>query len=198
MQPPGSLETERLTLRRWRPEHARALKTALDASVEHLRPWIPWTVAEPAPLPELEARLAGYAERFDEGREWLYGIFLRGDTNVLGGVGLYPRSAEGRVPIAVADHLEIGYWLRSDVTGRGYVTEAVRALLTVAVGVPKMTHVEIRCDQRNAPSVAVPVRLGFRHACTLAQEPAPPGHEQGALMVWALPLASTLPGLSRG
>jgi RimJ/RimL family protein N-acetyltransferase len=198
MQPPGTLETDRLTLRRWHPEHARGLKAALDLSVEHLRPWIPWAVAEPAPIPALETRLADYALRFDVGREWLYGIFLRDGTDVLGGVGLYPRAAEGRVAIALADHVEIGYWLRSDVTRRGYVTEAVRAILGVATALPRMTHVEIRCDPRNTPSVAVPQRLGFHHARTLVQEPVPPKEEPDALMVWELPLASSLPGASHG
>jgi RimJ/RimL family protein N-acetyltransferase len=93
---------------------------------------------------------------------------------VLGGVGLYPRDVSGRVPFAEADHVELGYWLRADATGRGWATEATRAALDVALALPRITRVEIRCDPRNAPSAAVPARLGFRHTRT------------DELMIWEL------------
>ena len=175
--PPEALRTARLLLRRWSPADAPLLRDALDGSVDHLRPWIPWRIAEPAPVPVLETRLAGHAEDFDAAHEWLWGVFPLDASAVLGGVGLYPRDAAGRVPLAQADRVELGYWLRAEATGRGYATEAARALLDVALALPGMTCVEIRCDARNAPSVAIPARLGFRHARTVAQE----GYE---LMVW--------------
>jgi RimJ/RimL family protein N-acetyltransferase len=36
------------------------------------------------------------------------------------------------VPLAEADRAELGYWLRADETGRGYVTEAVGVVLELA------------------------------------------------------------------
>jgi RimJ/RimL family protein N-acetyltransferase len=172
--PPDELRTERLLLRRWRPRDAALLEDALRGSVDHLRPWIPWRIAEPAPVPELEARLARHADDFDAAREWVWGIFPPDASAVLGGVGLYPRDASGRVPFAEADHVELGYWLRADATGRGWATEATRAALDVALALPRITRVEIRCDPRNAPSAAVPARLGFRHTRT------------DELMIWEL------------
>ena len=44
---------------------------------------------------------------------------------VFGGVGLH-RRAEQRC-------FEIGYWIRSDQTGKGYGTEAVRSLVETAL-----------------------------------------------------------------
>jgi RimJ/RimL family protein N-acetyltransferase len=182
--PPAELRTERLLLRRWRPRDAALLKAALDSSVDHLKPWIPWRIAEPAPVPELEGRLAAHAEDFDAGREWLWGIFSPDGAAVLGGVGLYPRAASGRVPFAEADHIEIGYWLTAGATGRGWATEAARAVLGVALALPGMTRVEIRCDPRNAPSAALPPRLGFRHARTVPQSPATAASPPRELMIW--------------
>ncbi len=181
---PDALQTDRLTLRRWRTTDAARLKDALEPSVEHLRPWIPWRIAEPAPVAELETRLARFAADFDEGREWLWAILPHDESAVLGGIGLYPRGPVGRVAFADADHVEIGYWLRVDATGRGYATEAARAVLDVALALPGMTHVEIRCDPRNAPSAALPRRLGFRHARTLVQSLATATAEARELMVW--------------
>jgi RimJ/RimL family protein N-acetyltransferase len=183
-RPPDELHTERLLLRRWRAADAPSLAEALATSVDHLRRWIPWRIAEPAPAAELEARIARFAADFDAAREWLWAILPGDGSAVLGGLGLYPRNAAGRVPFADADHVEIGYWLRADATGRGYATEATRAVLDVALALPRITRVEIRCDPRNAPSAAVPPRLGFRHARTIAQAPAAPGGEGYELMVW--------------
>ena len=40
--------------------------------------------------PALEARLAGFADDFRQGRDFIYGIFNRDETEVLGGTGLHP------------------------------------------------------------------------------------------------------------
>lgn len=180
VHPPERIETDRLLLRRWRTEDAARLLAALDANVAHLEPWIPWAVAEPVPLPRMEARLAGYAADFDAARAWLYAIVARGGDReeLLGGAGIYPRDAVRRVPAADADRAELGYWLRADATGHGYATEAARALLDAALALPFAARVEIRCDPRNDASAAVPRRLGFRHAATFTDEG---GH---ATMLW--------------
>ena len=171
--PPERIETSRLLLRRWRTADAAPLLAALDANVAHLEPWIPWAVAEPLPIPQMEARLAGYANDFDARRAWLYGIFASGgaaEGALLGGAGIYPRDGTRRVPATDADRAELGYWLRADVTGRGYATEAARALLDAALALPFASCIEIRCDPRNEPSAAVPRKLGFRLVATLTDE----------------------------
>ena len=179
---PDHLRTERLLLRRWRPEDAALLQPVLAANVTHLQPWIPWHVAEPLPEDQLAVRLAGFAADFDAGRQWVYGILAADAGTVYGGVGLYPRAGGGRVPFDAADHVEIGYWLRADVTGQGYATEAAGAVATLADALPGMTRLEIRCDARNMRSAAVPQRLGFRHARTLGTRA--PGEPPSALMIW--------------
>jgi RimJ/RimL family protein N-acetyltransferase len=195
--PPPRLRTERLVLRRWRPEDAALLHPVLDASAEHLRPWVPARVVAPEPLPALQARLGRWAADFEAGREWLYGVFPPGEREVLGGVGLYPRGPAGRVPYADADHVEIGYWLRADATGSGRATEAVRAALAVARALPRLRRVEIRCDARNVRSAALPARLGFRHVRDAAA-PAVDGGAPVTLMVWALDAADAGAGDGAG
>ena len=171
-QPPDTITCDRIFLRRWRPDDAVALHPVLDANVAHLEPWIPWAVAAPAPVAGLRSRLAGYADDFDAARAWLYGIFARGGEReeLLGGAGIYPRDATRRVPAAAADRAELGYWLRADATGRGYATEAARALMDAALALPFAARIEIRCDPRNDASAAVPRRLGFRHAATFTDD----------------------------
>jgi RimJ/RimL family protein N-acetyltransferase len=169
MPVPSLLRTERLLLRPWRPEDAPALHPVLEANRAHLGPWIPARVAEPVPVPELAQRLAGFAADFQAAREWRYALFTPDEQRVLGEVGLFPRDEAGRVPYTAADRIEIGYWLRADCTGQGLATEAARAALEVAAALPALTQVEIRCDARNAPSAALPRRLGFALAATIPQ-----------------------------
>lgn len=169
---PADLRTERLYLRSWKAADAAGLLPLLEANVDHLGDWIPPQVAGPAPLSEIELRLAGFAEDFHTGRNWRFALFSADQRALFGEVDLFPRSAEERVHFASADRMEIGYWLRSDVTGMGYATEAARAMLELAAAMPKVTRVEIHCDPRNAPSAAVPRRLGFRLEHPGAEQPA--------------------------
>lgn len=174
---PATLRTARLLLRPWAAADAAALQPVLTANAAHLGPWIPAHVATAAPLPALAERLAGFADDFAAGRAYRYALLTRDGTRVLGEADLFPRAAGKRVPLPDADHVEVGYWLDAAVTGQGLATEATRALLDVAAALPGMTHAEIRCDVANAPSAAVPRRLGFRLAAV-----------EGELQVWRKPL----------
>jgi RimJ/RimL family protein N-acetyltransferase len=143
-------------------------------------------IATPAPIPVLAERLAGFGADFAADREWRYGMFTLDGQRVLGEVSLFSRAERGRVPLAEADRAEIGYWLRSDETGRGLVTEAARAVLDVARTVPQFGQVEIRCDARNAASAAVPPRLGFVLAETIEEAPVASTDVPVQLQVWTL------------
>jgi RimJ/RimL family protein N-acetyltransferase len=185
---PRELRTARLLLRPWRADDAPALLPILQANWEHLGPWIPARVATPVPVPELAERLAGFAQDFAAGREWRYGVFEPNDGTILGEVGLYPRSPTARAAYAEADRGELGYWLRADMTGRGFITEASRAVLAMAGALPQLAHVEIRCDERNAPSAAIPRRLGFTLAATVEDESVVPDAPTIRLQIWTAPL----------
>jgi RimJ/RimL family protein N-acetyltransferase len=183
---PTEARTERLLLRPWRAEDAPDLKPVLEANRDHLGPWIPARVADPAPLQALAERLSGFAADFEADREWRFGMFSLAGDALLGEVALFPRSAAGRVPFDQSDRVELGYWLRRDETGRGLVTEASKTLLALAANIPRFSRVEIRCDARNAPSAAIPPRLGFT---LLDSEIATVGGAEN-MQVWVSDLAA--------
>ena len=184
---PIELRTERLLLRPWRAGDAAALHPILEANWTHLGPWIPARVATPAPVPELAARLSGFEADFAADREWRYGMFSADAHEVLGEIGLYPRSATTRVAYRDADRIELGYWLRADCTGRGYVTEAARALIGVASLLPRVGCIEVRCDPRNTASAAVPRRFGFTLAATV-EDADVQGVSSVLTQIWTLSL----------
>lgn len=181
---PAIIRTKRLILERWRPAHAPLLQPALEESAAHLEPWIPSAVAEPAPLPQLEERMRRFESDFDTGQAWVFAILPRGDARVLGGVGVYPRDATGRVPIGLANYVEVGYWLRVSACGYGYASEAAQAMLGMAATIPGMSRAEMRCDERNVRSIAVPRRLGFHLAGTVVEEAAELGAGSRVTQLW--------------
>jgi len=175
---PERITTPQLVLRCWQPSDAPPLKEAIDSSLVELRTWMAWAVREPSSLAVLEARLCGFRDDFQHGREWAYGIFDHAETRVLGGAGIHPRLGP--------DVLEIGYWIRSDAVRRGYATDAAAALTAVAFEFSTVARVEIRCDPRNLRSAAVPRRLGYRHTDTRRGDARTPTGEPRDTMVWTL------------
>ena len=162
------------------------LHPVLVENWEHLSPWIPRRVADPATLSEVEHRLESFAADFANDLKWRYGMFADDEQAVLGEIDLFPRDAIDRVVYSVADRAEIGYWLRKDMTGRGLVTEGVEAIMDVARGLSRIGRLEIRCDAENLASSAIPKRLGFSLERTIDEPPALPGESGSRLQVWIL------------
>ena len=173
---PATIRTGRMLLRPWAAADATALEPLLMANVGHLTGWIPAHVSTPLPAAALAERLRGFADDFSAGRSYRYALLSLEDQRILGEADLFPRSVAGRVPLAEADRMEIGYWLDEAVTGKGLATEAARALLDAAFDVSGISHVEIRCDASNVSSAAVPRRLGFELV-----------RVEGTLQVWCTP-----------
>lgn len=63
----------------------------------------------------------------------------------------------------------LGYWLAKAAQGKGLVTRGVSALLGLAFDEWKLNRVEIHAAPDNAPSRAVPERLGFTQEGVLRQ-----------------------------
>jgi RimJ/RimL family protein N-acetyltransferase len=157
--PPYRIRTERLTLRCWEPGDAPLLKDAVDTSLDHLRPWMPWAAEEPKPVEEKADLLRTFRGRFDLDEDFVYGIFAPDEQEVIGGSGLHTRVGSRA--------LEIGYWIRASRTGNGYAREATAALAKAAFRVCAVDRVEIRVDPANEASLRVPRALGFTEEATL-------------------------------
>jgi RimJ/RimL family protein N-acetyltransferase len=169
--PPYRIESDRLVIRCWAPADAPLLKDAIDTSLDHLRPWMPWAGDEPQPLDEKVELLRRFRGMFDLGQDFVYGIFDRDESEVVGGTGLHTRLGD--------DAFEIGYWIRSSRLRRGLATETVTALTHVGFAVCEVDRIEIRVDPANEVSSRIPLRLGFVHEATLRRRLAPFGEKIG-------------------
>jgi [ribosomal protein S5]-alanine N-acetyltransferase len=72
---------------------------------------------------------------------------------VVGGIGLFGPPEGGQV--------EFGYGIVESRRGRGYATEAARALVQAALGMPGVTEVTAGVDPANAASVRVLEKAGL-------------------------------------
>lgn len=157
--PAYRIETSRLVVRCYDPSDAPLLAEAVTASLEHLRPWMPWVYSEPEPIETKFQRLKRFRGLFDLGQDFIYGIFNRENTQLLGGTGLHTRLGE--------HELEIGYWIHKEYANQGLVTESTAALIKVAFELIRAHRIEIHCDPENLASAAIPRKLGFTHEGTL-------------------------------
>jgi RimJ/RimL family protein N-acetyltransferase len=174
--PPEQVDAEPsgLVLTRARPPDADQLMAAINASLDHLRPWMPWA-GRAATEESMGAFLAGAATAWEAHREFVYLMREPEGSEVLGCISLHARLGPGA--------LEIGYWVHVDHTRRGLVTAAASALTSTAFSLGPVESVEIHCDAANRPSAAVPRRLGFALVRTDTRPPTAPG-ETDTQLVW--------------
>jgi RimJ/RimL family protein N-acetyltransferase len=175
--PAYRIHTARLVVRCYNPSDAPLLKAAVDANLDHLRPWMPWALAEPTDLNTKVDLLRRFRAQFDLGQNFTYGIFNPEESELLGGTGMHTRLQE--------QAREIGYWIRQDQTNRGLATEAAAALTQIAFELDGVDRVEIHCQPSNVRSAAVPRKLGYNLEATLRRRGEALG-QRVDLQVWTL------------
>jgi RimJ/RimL family protein N-acetyltransferase len=176
--PAYRIVTPRLVIRCYDPADAPLLKASVDDNIDHLIPWLPWAALEPQELQEKVNLLRRFRGAFDLGQDFIYGIFNRDETRLLGGTGLHTRLG--------SDVREIGYWIHKDYTGQGLATESSAALTKVAFEIDCVTRVEIHCDPLNTASSAVAQKLGYAHEATLPRRIPMADGSLRASMIWTL------------
>src|SRR5215472_759048 len=189
-RPPEQVAAGPLVLRRVHADDAGAIAVAVGASLEHLRPWMPWATPEAADLRSQLVRVAEDDELWESGTGFIYvmiardtgqpgpaapGVVKDPDGEFVGTIGLHRRLAD--------DVMEIGYWTMAGRTRRGYATAAAQAMTHVALALPGVRWVEIHCDEANTASAGVPRKLGYRLDRVEQHEREAPG-ERGRRMIW--------------
>ena len=166
-----TLRTERLALRWLTDADVPALYEIFsDAVVTRYwsRPPLPHAAAAAALLAEIRR---GFAER----TLFQWGIARRADDRVIGTCTLAALSTPHR-------RAELGYALGRTHWSRGYADEALHALLDFAFDTLALHRLEADVDPRNAPSIRVLERLGFRREGHLRERYHMGGELQDALL----------------
>jgi RimJ/RimL family protein N-acetyltransferase len=150
---PTTIETERLVMRAPRAGDGAMVQAAIEESFDDLHRWMPWArTLQPAETTELVLRRA--SADFIARTDLLFLILKKSDGSYVGGTGLH--RIDWTVP-----KFEIGYWCRSSLHRRGYVTESTRGIARMAFDALGAKRVEIHCDPKNVGSRRVAERAGF-------------------------------------
>jgi RimJ/RimL family protein N-acetyltransferase len=162
------LETGRLRLRRLTADDLDAL-VELDSDPEVMRYL---TDGRPTP-PELIRdeylpRLLAYYDRGDDLGYWA--VVPRDEDRFLGWVFFRPHRGDGPPVDADRSGIEVGYRLRRAAWGRGYATEACRALVDRGFDVVGVDRVFAETMEVNTGSRRVLEKCGLRHVATFNGE----------------------------
>jgi RimJ/RimL family protein N-acetyltransferase len=154
---PLPIATERLELRAYRPEDIPRIHTVLygDADARRLTGGV-------SDLDETRATIERYIEFQHTPGYSFWAVLVRGTGELVGEAGLKPLDDIG-------PEIEIGYAFTPAVWGRGYATEAGRAIVAEAFGALGLDEIVGVTSEDNAGSRRVFAKLGFvesgrRHA----------------------------------
>jgi RimJ/RimL family protein N-acetyltransferase len=156
---PESFETERLVIRSPLPGDGPEVYRAIRESMGELTPWMAWP-KQHRTVDDSEAGARRARVAFLARSELRLHLYLKRTETLVGIAGL--QAIDWDVP-----KFEVGYWCRTSFTGRGYITEAVRAITSLAFDILDARRVEIRCDPDNLKSATVAERAGFQLEATL-------------------------------
>jgi len=177
-KPPEQLAEGDLYLRRWQASDAGALEAAASSSIAELSPWMPWA-AKGYSMTDAQQFLELTIQSWEVGDEYDYAIVVDGKPS--GSFGLMRPLCER------PDTFEIGYWLATKVTGRGWATRATAMLIKVARELGAK-HVQIRHAELNVRSSKIPSTLGFTCTGTHFMEVSRRSQEKAQCVVWELAL----------
>ncbi len=156
---PESFETERLLIRSPLPGDGPEVYRAIRESIEELTPWMAWP-KQHRTVDDSEASARRARVAFLTRSELRFHLYAKGTDTLVGVAGL--QGIDWDVP-----KFEIGYWCRTGFSGNGFITEAVRAITSLAFDALGAGRVEIRCDPANLKSARVAERAGFTLEATL-------------------------------
>lgn len=152
-------ETERLVIRRYQTTDIEALYAAARESIEEVSRFLPWchpdySIAESKQWVTLVIKNWGVSNLFS------FVIEEKSSRRFIGSVGI---NAVDLHPM-----VNLGYWLRSSETGKGYAIEAAQGIIDWTFTELQSQRIEIILSVENNPSKKVAEKTGARHEGILA------------------------------
>ncbi len=155
-------QTPRFIIRPFRRRDVGPMHDAVQASLPELEEWLPWAVGYDRSVAHRFIRDS--ASAWNDARAYDFAIRLHEEPDFhVGNISVWPTSPANRVG-------EIGYWIRSDLTGEGIGTEVTAR--TIQVGFEELNYhkIVLRIAAGNERSDRIAKRLGFTLEGTLRDE----------------------------
>lgn len=145
------LRTRRLRLEPNSIQHAEAMWLAASESMEQLKPWLYWTAS--ASLDEVVAWAKICERKWGDNNAWTFAIVF--DGRAIGTIGIDDvdrQTLRG----------DVGYWIHSDYTGEGLMTEAGAAVVHFGFEEIGLHRLQLEAGTENIASIKVAEKLGFQ------------------------------------
>lgn len=155
---PDHITGLRVTLKLGHNVDAEALFNLVIASKTEIVAFLPWA-NKYLTTPDAVDSIARFKAMWDEGTAFTYAIYNH-DNVLVGMIDWRPKKDWCG---------NIGYWLGTPYTGRGYMTAAVDTMVREFFkrGIHRAV---IQCNPRNQPSAAVAKRAGFAYEGHMRQD----------------------------
>ena len=124
----------------------------LRESMKELTQWLSWCHADYA-IADTRQFLDGRAETFQKDSEYSFAIIERANDRFVGAAGI------NQIEKA-ALRANLGYWLRTSASGRGYATQATKLVARWAFEALGLERIEIVAAAGNVTSQRVAERVG--------------------------------------
>ena len=149
------IETPRLFLRPPKRSDFKVWRRLREANHEHLQPWEPLWGQTANSRAEWRVRMRAWRKGRRQGRIYAYFLLEKESRNMLGGL------AFSHVRWGASQTATLGYWLDQQVTGHGYMTEAVSYACNWAGDRLGLARIEASTMPENKNSRKVLERCGF-------------------------------------
>ncbi len=127
-----------------------------EASRAFLMPWEPSWARDELSRSAYRMRISRYRRDARERSSYTFFVFDPSGRSLYGGLTL------GRIQRGVAQTATLGYWMGERHAGRGIMTQAVRTACVFAFEIEGLHRIEAACLPRNARSVGLLEKCGFR------------------------------------
>lgn len=145
------INTNRLTLRRWRENDAEALyKYASDGRVSEMALWPRHTSVDMS---------REVIKDFFQPNPFTLAMVLKETNEPIGCIGLVPAGAEHYKPFA--NEREVGYWIGFPYWGKGLTSEALKSMIEFCRNNIRLDSLLITTDAANKASQRVAEKCGF-------------------------------------
>lgn len=177
---PQRLATRDFVVRAYKPGDGVALSTAVNASYEHLKRFMPW--AKPDQSVEESEKLARkFAGNYIACSEFTLGIWTPDESRLIGGTGFHLRDG----PLSLLN-AEIGMWIAGDRAHKGLGTAVLREMIRWGFTDWPWLRISWWCSGANAPSRRTAEKAGLKLEGVLRQHRIDPDGSRQDSYVYSL------------
>jgi ribosomal-protein-serine acetyltransferase len=151
------LSDERIAIKKIIPEYIPQLFQAAFESREKLKVWLPWCHSN-YNIEETRDWVNLQQIEWNDKREFSFGIFELGTNRFIGGCGINQINWIHKIG-------NVGYWIRTNATGKGYAGAAARLCAIFGFIDIKLKRIEIVAAKDNLASQRAAEKAGATKEC---------------------------------